>query len=94
LGELVVLGNNGKKGLGYTTFKANPSIEHKGWRYPKFIEGTTLYNALGRIHSSNCKITNEKIDVNNTKGKMKSVATISGENVAIYISHSYLCDYM
>jgi hypothetical protein len=44
--------NNGRKGLGYNSYKVNPSIEHKGWRSPKFIEGTTLYDALGRIHSS------------------------------------------
>jgi chromosome segregation ATPase len=41
--------NNGKWGLGYYTFKVNPSIEHKGWRSPKFIASTTLYGALGRI---------------------------------------------
>jgi hypothetical protein len=33
----------------------NPSIEHKGWRSPKFIERTTLYDALGSIHSPNDK---------------------------------------
>jgi hypothetical protein len=32
--------NNGRKGLGYNSHKVNPSIEHKGWRSPKFIEGT------------------------------------------------------
>jgi hypothetical protein len=67
--------NNGKKGLGYNIFKANPSIE-----------GTTLYDALGRIHSSNGNITHEKIDVSNTKGKMKSVASTSGEMTPIPIS--------
>jgi hypothetical protein len=46
---------NNEKGLGYNTYKVNPSIEHKGWRSPKFIEGSTLYDALGRIHSSNDK---------------------------------------
>jgi hypothetical protein len=34
--------NSGKKRLGYNTYKVNPSVEHKGWRSPKFIEGTTL----------------------------------------------------
>jgi hypothetical protein len=72
----------------------NPSIEHKGWRFPKFIEGTTLYDALGRIHSSNGKTTHEMVNVSNTKGKMKSVASTSGEKAPIPISHSYLCDYM
>jgi hypothetical protein len=33
--------NNGKKGLGYNSYKINPRIEHKGWKSPKFIEGTT-----------------------------------------------------
>jgi hypothetical protein len=47
--------NNRRKGLGYNSYKVNPSIEHKGWRSPKFIEGSTLYDALGRIHSSNEK---------------------------------------
>jgi hypothetical protein len=36
----------GEKGLGYNSYKVNPSIEHKGWRSPKFIEGTTLYDCL------------------------------------------------
>jgi hypothetical protein len=31
--------NNGRKGLGYNSYKVNPSIEHKGWRSPEFIEG-------------------------------------------------------
>jgi hypothetical protein len=26
--------NNGRKGLGYNSYKVNPSIEHKGWRSP------------------------------------------------------------
>jgi chromosome segregation ATPase len=47
--------NNGRKGLGYNSYKVNPSIEHKGWRSPKFIERTTLYDALGSIHSPNDK---------------------------------------
>jgi hypothetical protein len=45
--------NHGKRALGYNLSKVNPSVEHKGWKSPKFIEGTTLYDALGRIHSSN-----------------------------------------
>jgi hypothetical protein len=48
--------NNGKNGLGYNTYKVNLIIEHKGWRSPKFIEGTTLYDALGRIHSKDVKV--------------------------------------
>jgi hypothetical protein len=31
--------NNRKKGLGYNTYNVNPSVEQKGWRSPKFIEG-------------------------------------------------------
>jgi hypothetical protein len=31
--------NNGKRGLGFNSYKENPSIVHKGWRSPKFIEG-------------------------------------------------------
>jgi hypothetical protein len=34
--------NNGKRGLGFNSYKENPSIVHKGWRSPKFIEGTTV----------------------------------------------------
>jgi hypothetical protein len=45
--------NHGKRALDYNLSKVNPSVEHKGWKSPKFIEGTTLYDALGRIHSSN-----------------------------------------
>jgi hypothetical protein len=86
--------NNGEKGLGYNTYKMNPSIEHKGWRSPKFIEGTTLYDALGRIHSSNDKSTQVKVNVSNTKDKMKNIASTYGEKSRIPISHSYLCDYM
>jgi hypothetical protein len=72
----------------------NPSIEHKGWRSPKFIEGTTLYDVLGRIHSSNDKSTQVKLDLSNTKDKMKNIASTNGEKSRIPISHSYLCDYM
>jgi hypothetical protein len=86
--------NNGKKVLGYNTFKVNPSIENKGWRSPKFIEGTTLYDALGRIHSSNGNTTHEKVNMSNAMGKMKSVASKSEDKAPIPISHSYLCDYM
>jgi hypothetical protein len=61
--------NNERKGLGYNSHKVNPSIEHKGWRSPKFIEGTTLYDALGRIHSSNDKSTQAKVNLSYTKEK-------------------------
>jgi hypothetical protein len=86
--------NNGKKGLGYNSHKVNPSIEHKGWRSPKFIEGTTLYDALGRIHSSNDESTRVKVNLSNTKDKMKNVVTTNEEKSKVPISHSYLCDYM
>jgi hypothetical protein len=86
--------NNGKKGHGYNTYKLNPSIEHKGWRSPKFIEGTTIYDALGRIHSSNEKSTQVKVNLSNTKDKMKNIASTNGEKSKVPISHSYLCDYM
>jgi hypothetical protein len=89
-----VSNNNGKRGLGYNIYKVNPSIDHKGWRSPKFIEGTTLYDALGRIHSSNDKSTQVKVDVSNTKDMMKNIASTNGEKSRIPISHSYLCDYM
>jgi hypothetical protein len=86
--------NNWKKGLGYNTYKVNPSIEHKEWRSPKFIEGTTLYDALGRIHSSNVKSTQVKVDLSNTKDKLKNIASTNGERSKVPISHSYLCDYI
>jgi hypothetical protein len=86
--------NNGKKGLGYNSYKVNPSIEHKGWRSPKFIEGTTLYDALGRIHSSNDRSTQVKVNLSNTKDKMKNGVSTNGEKFRDPISHSYLCDYM
>jgi hypothetical protein len=86
--------NNRKNGLGYNTYKVNPSIKHKGWRSPKFIEGTTLYDALGRIHSSNDKSTQVKVKLSNTKDKMKNVVSTNGEKSKVHISHSYLCDYM
>jgi hypothetical protein len=85
--------NKGKKGLGYSTYKVNPSIEHKGWRFPEFIEGTTLYDALGRIHSSNDKSTQVKVNLSNTKDKMKNIASTNGEKSRIPFSYSYLCDY-
>jgi hypothetical protein len=86
--------NNGRKGLGYNSHKENPSIEHKGWRSPKFIEGTTLYDALGRIHSSNYKSTQVKVNLSSTKDKMKEAVSTNGEKFKAPISHSYLCDYM
>jgi hypothetical protein len=86
--------NNGRKGLGYNSHKVNPSIEHKGWRSPKFIEGTTLYDALGWIHSSNDKSTQAKVNLSYTEDKMKDVVSTSGEKFRAPISHSYLCDYM
>jgi hypothetical protein len=86
--------NNGRKGLGYNSYKVNPSIEHKGWKFPKFIEGTTLYDALGRIHSSNDKSTKVKANLSSTKDKMKEAVSTNGEKFKAPISHSYLCDYM
>jgi hypothetical protein len=86
--------NNGRKGLGYNSYKVNPSIEHKGWKSPKFIEGTTLYDALGRIHSSNDKSTQVKVILSSTKDKMKDAVSTNGEKSRAPISHSYLCDYM
>jgi hypothetical protein len=67
---------------------------HKGWRSPKFIEGTTLYDALGRIHSSNGKLTQVKVNLSHTKDKIKNVVSTNGEKHKTPISHSYLCDYM
>jgi hypothetical protein len=86
--------NNGRKGLVYNSYKVNPSIEHKGWRSPKFIVGTTLYDALGRIHSSNDKSTQVKVNLSHTKDKIKDVVSTNGEKYRTPISHSYLCDYM
>jgi hypothetical protein len=86
--------NNGKKGLGYNTYKVNPSVEHKGWRSPKFIEGTTLYDALGRIHSSKDETTLGKVNLHTTKDKLKKVVTTNGDKAPIPISQSYLRDYM
>jgi hypothetical protein len=79
--------NNGRKGLGYNSYKINPNIEHKGWRSPKFIEGTTLYDALGRIHSSNDKSTQVKVNLSSTKDKMKEAVSTNGEkNQSSYFS--------
>ena len=86
--------NNGRRGLGFNSSKENPSTVHKGWRSPKFIEGTTLYDALGRIHSSNDKSTQVKVNLSSTKSKMKEVGSSSGQQFNAPISHSYLCDYM
>jgi hypothetical protein len=86
--------NNGRKGLGYNSYKENPSIEHKGWRSSKFIEGTTLYDALGRIHSSNDKSTQVKVNLSSTKDKMKDAVSTNGEKFRAPISHSYIYDYM
>jgi hypothetical protein len=86
--------NNGKRGLEFNSYKENPSILHKGWRSPKFIEGTTLYDALGRIHSSNDKSTQVKVNLSFTKNKMKEAGFTNGEKFNAPISHSYLCDYM
>ena len=86
--------NNGRRGLGFNSSKENPSTVHKGWRSPKFIEGTTLYDALGRIHSSNDKSPQVKVNLSSTKSKMKEVGSSSGQKFNAPISHSYLCDYM
>jgi hypothetical protein len=61
---------------------------------PKFIEGTTLYDALGRIHSSNDKSTQVKVNLSSTKNKMKEAGSTSGEKFNAPISQPYLCDYM
>jgi hypothetical protein len=86
--------NNGKKGLGYNTYKVNPSIEQKGWRSPKFIEITTLYDSLGRIHSSKYETTQRKENLHPIKDKLRRVVTTYGDKALIPISQSYLCDYM
>jgi hypothetical protein len=86
--------NNGKRGLGFNSYKENPSIVNKGWRSPKFIEGTTLYDAFGRIHSSNDKSTQVKVKLSSIKNKMKEASSTNGEKFNAPISHSYLCDYM
>jgi hypothetical protein len=86
--------NNGKRGLGYNTYKVNHSIEHKWWRSPKFIEGTTLYDALGRIRSSKDETTQRKVNLSNTKVKLKNVVSTNGDKAPIPISQSYLYGYM
>jgi hypothetical protein len=86
--------DNGKRGLGFNSVKENSSIVHKGWRSPKFIEGTTLYDDMWRIHSSNDKSTQVKVNLSSTKNKMKEAGFTSGEKINAPISHSYLCDYM
>jgi hypothetical protein len=88
--------NHGKRALGYNLAKVNPTVEHKGWKSPKFIEGTTLYAILGSIHSSNGSTSQilEKVNSYDPKGKMKSISTIKGEKAPIPISNSYPCDYM
>jgi hypothetical protein len=87
--------NHGKRALSYRLLKVNPSVEHKGWKSAKFIEGTTLYDALGRIHSSNASTSkiHEKVN-NDPKGKLKNIVPTRGEQAPFYISNSYLCDYM
>jgi hypothetical protein len=71
-------------------------VERYGWRSPKFVQGTTLYDALGLIHSSSEKTTqtHEKVNVGNTKGNMNEVASRNGEKALIPISSSYFYDYM
>jgi hypothetical protein len=73
--------NHGKRALVYNLSKVNSSIEHKGWKYPKFIKGTTLYDALGRTHSSNASTSkiHEKVNGDDPKGKMKNIASTRGE---------------
>jgi hypothetical protein len=61
---------------------------------PKFIEGTTLYDALGRIHSSNDKLTQVKVNLSLTEDKIKDVVSTKREKFRAPISHSYLCDCM
>jgi hypothetical protein len=84
-----------ERALGSNLSKVNPSVEHKGWKSPKFIEGTTLYDASGRIHSSNASTSKNHEKVNDDpKGKMKNIVSTRGKQDPIYISKSYLCDYM
>jgi hypothetical protein len=52
------------------------------------------HDALGRIHSSNDNSTQVKVNLSNTKDKMKNIASTNGEKSRIPISHSYFCDYM
>jgi hypothetical protein len=54
-----------------------------------------LYDALGRIHSSNASTSkiHEKVN-DDPKGKMKNIVSTRGKQAPIYISKSYLCDYM
>jgi hypothetical protein len=65
--------------------------EHKGWRSPKFIEGTTLYDALGRIHSSNDKSTQVKVNLSSTKNKMKEAVSTNGEKLKLlFLIHTFV----
>jgi hypothetical protein len=61
----------------------------------KFIEGTTLCYALGGIHYSNASTSkiHEKVN-DDPKDKMKNIVSIRGGQAPIYISNSYLYDYM
>jgi hypothetical protein len=44
-------------------------VEYKGWKSPKFVEGTNLYDALGRIHSNATSTqVHGKIDIGGIKG--------------------------
>jgi hypothetical protein len=88
--------NHGKRALGYNLSKVYPSVEHKEWKSPKFIEGTTLYEALERIHSSNANTSkiHEKVNDDDPKGKMKNIVSTRGEQAPTSTSNSYLCDYM
>jgi hypothetical protein len=88
--------NHGKRALGYNSSKVNPSVENKGWKSPKFVGGTNLYDALGRIHLSSTKPTqtHDKVNIGNTKGKTKEIIPTNGEKALIPYSSSYLCDYI
>jgi hypothetical protein len=83
--------NHEKRALGYNLSKVNPSVQHKGWKSPKFIEGTNLYDALVRIHSSNTSTSKNHEKVNDDpKGKMKRIVPTREEQAPIHISNSYI----
>jgi hypothetical protein len=88
--------NKGRRAFCFNSSKVNPSVEHYGWISPKFVQGITLYDALGRIHSftGNTTLTHEKVSMDATKGKMKEDASTNGEKAPIPKASSYLCDYM
>jgi len=87
-----MINNQGKKGLGHNSHVVNPSVENKRWKSPKFVKSTNLYDALGRIHSSNIIITQDHKKINKEKSNTRT--TTNGDKAPIPNSNSYLCDYM